>query len=96
MTYLHVYKNKIPHTYCVKPFNQLILQYNKQLMTQHYSEEEVKVTPESVYYIVGILSGMFVGLILESGFIWIPVLGIFGLLFTKFFRSVFVKGHGDY
>jgi hypothetical protein len=63
-------------------------------MTHHHEEEE-KISYESFYYIVGLLSGLFTGLILEAGFIWIPILGIFGLLFTGFFLSVFVRGRGE-
>jgi hypothetical protein len=60
---------------------------------QHHQEEEKK--DDYVYYLVGILSGLFVGVILESSFIWIPILGVFGLLFTAFFKAVFVKGRGN-
>jgi uncharacterized membrane protein YeaQ/YmgE (transglycosylase-associated protein family) len=64
-------------------------------MTHHHHEEEEKISYESFYYIVGLLSGLFTGAILEAGFIWVPILGIFGLLFTGFFLSVFVRGRED-
>jgi hypothetical protein len=60
-----------------------------------HHEEEVGIRDEGIYYLVGLLSGLFVGVILESSFIWIPILGIVGLLFTAFFLAIFVRGRGD-
>jgi hypothetical protein len=62
------------------------------MKNQH--EEEAK-TFNYIYYLVGILSGVFVGIILDKGFIWLPIMGLFGLLFTAFFLSVFVRGRGE-
>jgi len=59
-----------------------------------HNEEEIE-SYNYIYYLVGLFSGLFVGLILDKGFIWIPILGLFGLLFTAFFLAVFVKGHGE-
>lgn len=59
-------------------------------MTHHHHEEEKNY--DYIYYLIGLLSGLFVGVILGSGFIWIPILGIFGLLFTAFFLKLFVQG----
>jgi len=61
---------------------------------KHHGEEEV-ASYDYLYYIVGILSGMFVGLILDKGLIWILILGLFGILFAAFFLNVLVKGHGE-
>jgi hypothetical protein len=58
-------------------------------MTQHHETEEENY--DFIYYLVGLLSGLFTGVILESSFIWIPILGIFGLLFTAFFLQLLVK-----
>lgn len=60
-----------------------------------HHEEEAKgpeVNFVTIYYAVGILSFMFIGFILQGDLTWIPILGVFGLLFTAFFRGVFVKG----
>jgi len=59
-------------------------------MAHHHQKEEKNY--DYVYYLVALLCGMFVGVILESSFIWIPVLGIVGLLFAGFFLNVFVRG----
>ncbi len=61
---------------------------------QHHHEEEVE-NYNSIYYLVGLASGLFTGLVLESGFMWVLIMGVFGLLFTAFFLNVFVKGHED-
>jgi hypothetical protein len=45
-----------------------------------------------MFRLVGTLGGLFVGTILGSGLIWIPILGIFGFLFAGFFYRVFVNG----
>ena len=58
-------------------------------MTTHHEEEK---NYNYIYYLVGLLSGLFVGVILGSGFIWIPILGIFGLLVAASFLKVFVEG----
>ncbi|WP_428328017.1 hypothetical protein [Mucilaginibacter sp.] len=60
---------------------------------KHNEEEEVSY--DYLYYVVGLLSGLFVGLVVDKGFIWILSLGLFGLLFAAFFVNVFVKGRGE-
>jgi hypothetical protein len=63
-----------------------------------HTEEEIENEIASynyLYYLVGLFSGLFVGLILEKGFIWLPIMGLVGILFAAFFLAVFVKGHGD-
>jgi hypothetical protein len=61
-------------------------------MTHHQVEEK---NYDYVYYLIGLLSGFFTGAILESSFIWIPILGVFGLMFAGFFLNVFVRGRGQ-
>jgi len=62
-------------------------------MTHHHQIEEKNY--DYVYYLVGLFSGLFTGAILESSFIWIPILGVFGLMFAGFFLNVFVRGRGQ-
>jgi hypothetical protein len=59
-------------------------------MAHHHPKEEKNYV--YVYYLAALLCGMFVGVILESSLVWIPVLGIFGLMFAGFFLNVFVRG----
>jgi len=59
------------------------------MTTHHHKAEEKSI--ENIYYLVGLLSGLFVGAVLGSGLVWVPVLGIFGLLFAGFFITLFVK-----
>ena len=47
----------------------------------------------SVYYLVGLLAGMFIGVVTNSGPGFIIGLGVTGLLFAGFFLRTFVKGH---
>jgi len=62
-------------------------------MTHHHEEE--KENYEGLYYLVGLGAGLFTGLILDAGFIWIPILGVFGLMFTAFFLQLLVRGRGE-
>jgi hypothetical protein len=59
-------------------------------MAHHHPKKEKNY--DYAYYLVALLCGMFVGVILESSLVWIPVLGIFGLMFAGFFLNVFVRG----
>ena len=54
----------------------------------HY-KEEVK-SDDYIYYLIGLLHGLFIGALID--FIWIPILGVVGLLFAAFFLAVFVRG----
>jgi hypothetical protein len=58
---------------------------------KHHHEEEEK-SSDYLYYLVGLISGLFTGFVLDIGFIWIPILGLFGLLFAGFFVALLVKG----
>ena len=62
-------------------------------MKHHHEEEERSL--DFVYYLVALLSGLFVGFILDVGFIWIPVSGVLGLLTAAFFLNVLVKNRED-
>ena len=59
-------------------------------MTHHHHEEEKN--DNYVYYLVGLLSGLFTGVVINNGFILVPVLGIVGLMLAGFFLNVFVRG----
>ncbi len=59
-------------------------------MAHHH--EEKKESFDYVYYLVGLFTGLFIGATLESSLIWIPIMGVFGLMFAGFFLTVFVKG----
>jgi uncharacterized membrane protein YeaQ/YmgE (transglycosylase-associated protein family) len=59
---------------------------------KHHHEEEDQKSQDYIYYLVGLLSGLFSGVVIDNGFILIPILGIVGLLFAGLFLSVFVKG----
>ncbi len=61
----------------------------------HHEHHEEEKSYSYIYYLVGLISGLFVGVILDKGFIWIPMLGVFGLLIAGFFLNVFVKGRGE-
>lgn len=67
--------------------------YHIAIMAHHSKEE--KDNFDYVYYIVGLVSGLFTGAILRSGFIWVPVLGVFGLLLAAMYLKLLVKGRED-
>jgi len=59
---------------------------------KHHKEEE---NFDYVYYLVGLICGLFVGAVIDRGFTWIPVGGILGLLTAAFFLNVLVKDRQD-
>ncbi|RWY52419.1 hypothetical protein [Mucilaginibacter gilvus] len=58
----------------------------------HHEEEK---NFDYVYYLVALLSGAFVGAIVDRGFIWIPVGAILGLLSAGLFIKVLVSGREE-
>lgn len=58
-----------------------------------HKEEETSY--DGLYYTVGLLAGLAIGVILDNGFILVPILGIVGLLAAGFFQNVFVRDHGQ-
>jgi hypothetical protein len=61
-------------------------------MSHHHKEEQ---NFDYVFYLVALLSGMFVGAIVERGFIWVPVGGVLGLLSAAVFIKFLVKGREE-
>jgi hypothetical protein len=57
----------------------------------HHNEEEEK-NYDYLYYVVGLLTGLFIGAIIDKGFTWIFVGGVLGLLTAALFLQVLVKG----
>jgi len=62
-------------------------------MTHHHEAKTLQY--QNIYYLVGLISGLFIGLVIEGCWLWIPILGIVGLLFTSFFLTVFVRDSAD-
>lgn len=58
---------------------------------EHHVQEEKRESLDFIYYIVGLLSGLFVGFVIDMGFTWIPVGGILGLLSAAFYLNILVK-----
>jgi hypothetical protein len=61
---------------------------------EHHNDvkEKEEINFNALYYLVGLLSGLFVGAIINKGFTWIFVGGVLGLLTAALFLSVFVRG----
>jgi hypothetical protein len=62
-------------------------------MKHHHEAEEKSL--DYVYYLVALVSGLFVGAIIDVGFIWIPIGGVLGLLTAAFFLNVLAKNRED-
>jgi len=58
---------------------------------EHHAKQEKRESLDFIYYIVGLLSGMFTGAVIEMGFVWIVVGAIFGLLTAAFYLNILVK-----
>lgn len=61
-------------------------------MEQQHTKEK---NYEYLYYVIGLVFGLITGAIIDNGFIWIPVGGVFGLLTATFFLNVLVRGRED-
>ena len=61
-------------------------------MKHHTTEEK---SYDYLYYLVALVTGLFVGGIIDKGLGWILVGGVLGLLSAAFFVNVMVKGRGD-
>jgi len=61
---------------------------------KHHHEEEEK-SYDFFYYLVGLVSGLFTGAILDVGLLWTLVGGVLGLLTAGFFLNVLVKGRNE-
>jgi hypothetical protein len=60
---------------------------------KHQQEEEKSY--DFVYYLLGLVTGIFTGAILDVGMIWALVGGVLGLLSAGLFLNVLVKGRGE-
>lgn len=58
----------------------------------HSHEEKKEKSIDSLYYLVGIVCGLFTGWISDSGIIWTIIGGVMGLLTAVLFLQVFVRG----
>jgi hypothetical protein len=58
---------------------------------KHHKEEE-KVSYDFIYYLIGLISGLFVGVVIDHGLGWVLILGLFGLMFAGFFVNLLVRG----
>jgi len=64
-------------------------------MSHHHHHPKEEKNYDYVFYLVALVAGMFVGAIVERGFIWIPVGGVFGLLTAATFLKFLVKGREE-
>ncbi|WP_179412560.1 hypothetical protein HDF19_04880 [Mucilaginibacter sp. E4BP6] len=60
---------------------------------KHQQEEEKSY--DFVYYLLGLVTGVFTGAILDVGMIWALVGGVLGLLSAGLFLNVLVKGREE-
>lgn len=61
----------------------------------HHPHHEEQKSYDYIFYLVAMVSGLFVGAIVERGFIWIPVGGVFGLLAAAVFIKFLVRGREE-
>jgi hypothetical protein len=61
-------------------------------MSHHHHNKEEEKNYDFIYYLVGLGAGAFTGLVLEMGFVWVPVGALLGLLTAAFYVKVLTKG----
>ena len=66
-------------------------------MNQHEQQQEKEEAKnfDFLYYIIGLVTGVFTGAILDVGMIWALVGGVLGLLSTALFLQIFVRGREE-
>ncbi len=62
-------------------------------MKHHHKEEK---NQDFIYYLVALVCGLFVGAVIDKGFIWIPIGGVMGLLTAAAFLRLLVKGRAEH
>jgi hypothetical protein len=62
---------------------------------KHQHEQEEEKSYDYLYYLLGLVTGVFTGAILDVGMIWALVGGVLGLLSAGLFLKVLVKGRED-
>jgi hypothetical protein len=62
----------------------------KYIMAHHREEKEMNIN--TLYYLVGLFSGLATGLFIDKSIVLTVVLGVVGLLFAALFLQVFVRG----
>lgn len=58
----------------------------------HHQPAEKEKNIDSLYYVVALVCGLFLGLVIDNGIGWIIACGIIFLLFAALFLQVFVRG----
>ena len=79
---------------CHPALNTIFLQQRQQSIYMEHHNEETK-SLDGYYYIIALLAGLFIGAIINRGFIYVPVGGVLGLLSAAAFLKGVVKGHED-
>ena len=62
-------------------------------MSHHHHTEKKNL--DSYFYIIALLTGMFVGFVIDKGLIYIPFGGVLGLLSAAVFIKFLVRGRHD-
>jgi len=57
----------------------------------HHHKEEVK-NEKGIFSLVGTLTGLFIGVVINQTWELVVILGVVGFLFSGFFRQLLVKG----
>jgi hypothetical protein len=60
-----------------------------------HQHEEKEINLKALYYIIGLLTGIVTGFIINGSIVLMITLGITGLLFTALFLNVFVRGREE-
>jgi hypothetical protein len=59
-------------------------------MTHHHEKDQKN--HKAIYSLVGTLSGLFIGVVINQTWQLVVILGVVGFLFSGFFRQLLVKG----
>jgi membrane associated rhomboid family serine protease len=61
-------------------------------MAHDHKDKKEEINFKALYYLTGLVCGLFTGWVIDKDLIWILVGGILGLLTAALFQQVFVRG----
>ncbi|MBS1532236.1 MAG: hypothetical protein JSU01_18180 [Bacteroidetes bacterium] len=60
-----------------------------------HQHEEKEINLKALYYIIGLITGVVTGLVIDNGIGLTIGLGVTGLLFAALYQNVFVRGREE-
>jgi hypothetical protein len=93
MTYVYSQKTKFYANLLYRKLSTTFATDYHTIMAHHQIEKKAKDL--NLYYVVGLLAGLFTGAVIDFSIIYLVTGAVVGLLFAAFFQNALVKGRED-